>query len=224
MTTSIATWANTQSEEDLMNDDHAPLWRNIIHKMKETDLQNKTVLDFGCNQGGFLRMLYQLRPFKQGVGMDIATQSLETAEKLRFGMPVTFCNAGDIQSYTNQFDLAFSHEVIYLLPDLDEHARHIYETLKEGGVYYATTGCYTDMPLWEKWHDIISAYSNIAVPNHSLDDYLNAFAKAGFKVSAQRFQLDDFIPIKTERSYFPNEVKDRLDFFNDYKVIFRLQK
>jgi predicted rRNA methylase YqxC with S4 and FtsJ domains len=45
----------------------------------ETDLSDRAILDFGCNQGGFLRFLYSQRPFKRGVGVDLARALLAAA-------------------------------------------------------------------------------------------------------------------------------------------------
>ena len=48
---------------------HAPIWRHLIGLVPENELSGVKVLDFGCNQGGFLRLLYQLRPFQQGLAL-----------------------------------------------------------------------------------------------------------------------------------------------------------
>jgi len=37
---------------------HAPIWRRMIDVSVPHDLHDSTILDYGCNQGGFLRMLY----------------------------------------------------------------------------------------------------------------------------------------------------------------------
>lgn len=46
--------------------------------------------------------------------------------------------------YENYFDIAFSHEVIYLIEDIAQHAADMLRVLKPGGVYYAVTGCQFD--------------------------------------------------------------------------------
>jgi len=37
---------------------HAPIWRRMVDVSVPHDLSASTVLDYGCNQGGFLRLLY----------------------------------------------------------------------------------------------------------------------------------------------------------------------
>ena len=67
----IETWYVDPKAEDAMSDGHAPIWRHLIGLVPETDLSGLTVLDFGCNQGGFLRMLHTMRPFRRALGIDI---------------------------------------------------------------------------------------------------------------------------------------------------------
>ncbi len=48
------------------------------------------MLDYGCNQGGFLRMLYDRHPFKSAVGIDIARESVARADLLKGHRPVEY--------------------------------------------------------------------------------------------------------------------------------------
>lgn len=221
--TQINTWANIQNEEDVMNDHHAPFWRAMIRQMDEKDIQNRTVLDFGCNQGGFLRTLFRIKPFKKGLGVDLAVKSLNTAQKLKGNMPLQYETPDILDNMAAEFDLAFSHDVIYLLPDLDEHARKIRHVLKTGGVYYAATGCYSEMPLWPIWKKEVESYSNVPVPDYSINDFANAFWKAGFDVAIQKCIPEGFVNCwQGRQKYFP-QVTDFLKYY-DYKIIFRFSK
>jgi hypothetical protein len=64
----VRTWAKDAAEEDAMNDDHDHLWRQLIRHLQEDSLAGKAVLDYGCNQGGFLRLLLEMKPFRHGTG------------------------------------------------------------------------------------------------------------------------------------------------------------
>ena len=77
----LKTWAADLNEESAMNDDHRHLWRQMILHMEERDLTEMSVLDFGCNQGGFLRMLYRMKCYNMGYGVDLAEDSLAIARK-----------------------------------------------------------------------------------------------------------------------------------------------
>lgn len=223
MAQTVQSWCNTDTEENAMNDDHRDLWARMIRMTSEQNLSDKSILDFGCNQGGFLKLLHQQRPFKSAIGVDIAQASLETATLNLEGEPIDYMNTGFLSRYTDHFDIAYSHEVLYLLSDLREHARTIKSCLKEGGVYYAAIGCHTDNPLWPEWRKLISAYSNVKVQDYSPDDYADAFFREGFSVSALPFSMDDFIPLKPRNEYFP-KMQDSLDYYTRNKIFFRFQK
>lgn len=217
----LSTWTTTQAEEDAMNDDHYPLWQQLIRHIGETDLSAASVLDFGCNQGGFLRLLAKEKPFREGVGVDIAAASVQEAQS-KAPANIQYRLADTIQNELNRYDLAFSHEVLYLLPDLAAHARLMRQVLKNGGVYYAAIGCHTDNPLWADWAKLISTYSNVTVQNYSLDDYANAFFNEGFKISARPYAFADFVPLKQANPYFP-KVTNSLDYYTVQKTLFRFE-
>ena len=132
-------------------------------------------------------------------------------------------DALDNPKMRNVYDVAFSHEVLYLLPDLNAHAAQMYECLKQNGVYYAAIGCHTDQPQWDEWVSLISSYSNVPVQSYSLDDYANAFIDQGFKASVQPFQLSGFFPLKQNNPYFPR-IADTLRYYESDKVLFRFEK
>ena len=121
------------------------------------------------------------------------------------------------------FDLAFSHEVIYLIDDLEDHARQVMSVLKAGVHYDAVTCCHADNPLWATWRAKLSEMSNIPVPNHSVADIATAFRAAGFDVSISRFLAKAFIPTEAPSDYFPTELS-RLDVYTQWKLCFRCTK
>jgi SAM-dependent methyltransferase len=224
MMKALKTWAADQSEENAMNDDHRHLWRQMILHMEERDLTDASVLDFGCNQGGFLRMLYRMKSYLSGYGVDLAEASLEIARKqVRSTEPITFGHTDTLADKAEKFDIAFSHEVLYLLPDLAAHAQTIKNVLKPGGIYYAAIGCHTQNPQWERWRGLIAEYSNVPVQDYSLDDYANAFYAEGFSVSAKPYRFDGFVPLKKENPYFPS-LRDSLDYHSTHKTLFRFRK
>lgn len=218
----IETWSSLSDEEDTMTEDHTWIWCEMIDAIDETNLSGADVLDFGCNQGGFLRLLHDLRPFRSGVGVDIARRPVEIAEANKGNRPVTYHATNDLADLERSFDIAFSHEVIYLLDDLNEHARQIAKALKPGGSYYAVTCCHRDSPLWAMWRSKIQEFSNVPVPNHGISDIAGAFRNAGFAVSVRRFLANAFVPLSEPDDYFPTDV-DRLETYSRWKLMFRFE-
>ena len=206
-----------------MGPHHGPMWRHFVNRVPELDLSTKTVLDFGCNQGGFLRTLYAMRPFKFGLGVDIAVESVRRANELKGDMPLDYRIADQLSDWSGRFDLAFSYEVLYLLPDLAAHARQIRDALGERGVYYAVIGCHTENPLWPRWRGLIAETTNLPVQDHSLEDYAAAFISNGFEVAAQKFGYDGFVPVDDQKQHYAT-VMERLTYVAEIKVLFRMVK
>ncbi|MEZ2130730.1 MULTISPECIES: class I SAM-dependent methyltransferase [unclassified Sinorhizobium] len=218
----ISTWYIDPDAEDKMADGHAPIWRHLIDLIVERDLTGKSVLDFGCNQGGLLRHLYAMRPFRKALGIDIAETSVAKAEALKGNLPIQHEVGGSLSGWDEQFDLAISHEVIYLVPDIAAHAADIWRALRPGGVYYAVTGCHTDNPLWPKWRELVAKRTNTVVQDRSISDYGRAFQDAGFKVSGRKLEYNGFIPFVAD-GWTPN-FADALDYYTQTKIVFRLIK
>ncbi len=219
-TPTIPTWYKDPTADEAMADGHTAIWRHMIGLMPEIDLSGRDVLDYGCNQGGFLRLLYAVRPFRRGLGIDIAEASVARAEALSSTMPLHFRVGSGIAGLQAQFDLAFSHEVIYLLPDIATHAREMFAALRPGSVYYAVTGCHTGNALWPQWRELVAERTNTVVQDRSVTEYATAFAAAGFAVSGRKLGFDGFVPFKPG-GWMPR-FEDALDYVTPTKVLFRL--
>jgi SAM-dependent methyltransferase len=216
----IATWNRNPADEESMGAAHAPIWRRMIDVSVPHDISHSSVLDYGCNQGGFLRLLYDRHPFRGAVGIDIARESVARAELLKGQRPVEYRVTDSAASLGRAFDYAFSHEVIYLLPDLGAHARDMKAALRVGGAYVAAIGCHTDSSVWPSWRRLIAEHSSIPLHDHSLEDVSRAFAGAGFTVAVRPLALDAFMPVTIGSAYFP-KVTDQLRYYNTDKVLFR---
>ncbi|WP_300063573.1 bifunctional 2-polyprenyl-6-hydroxyphenol methylase/3-demethylubiquinol 3-O-methyltransferase UbiG [uncultured Roseobacter sp.] len=223
MTQLINTWSKDPSEEDSMTDEHAWIWREMIDCIPHADLSQAKVLDIGCNQGGFLRMLYDTQPFAEGVGVDLAQDRIALADAAKGARPLSYLATDTLADAGTGFDLAFSHEVIYLIEDLEDHARQVAAVLKPGGTYDAITCCHADSPLWAGWRPKIAAFSNIPVPNHSVADIAAAFRAAGLDLSISRFLARAFIPNEPPSDYFPSDLA-RLETYCTWKLCFRARR
>lgn len=223
MTELISTWSSVAHEEDSMTDEHAWIWREMIAAVPAVDLSDKSVLDIGCNAGGFLRMLHDTKPIGQGVGVDIARDRVALAEAAKGDRPLRYIASTDLAEAGGPFDLAFSHEMIYLIEDLEAHGRQVAEVLRPGGHYDAVTCCHTKNPLYADWQPRIAAYSNLPVPKHSIGDIASAFRAAGLEVSISRFLATAFVPMGEPHPFLPTDL-DNLDVYTRWKLCFRCRK
>jgi SAM-dependent methyltransferase len=219
----IATWLKDEKQEVSMGEQHKPFWQCMINKSVDSSLAQKTVLDFGCGCGGFLRTLYGEHPFKAGFGIDLAEQSVELANCNKGSMPLQYFVAGDTPDFSNKFDVAFSYEVIYLMPDLRAHARFISDSLKSGGIYYAATGCHTANPLWPSWKTVIERKSSLPVSNYSPEDFVAAFEAEGFTAAGQQLGFDGFVPLNLHPEYYPT-TQDSINYYKRDVIVFAFTK
>ncbi|MEM9320980.1 MAG: class I SAM-dependent methyltransferase [Pseudomonadota bacterium] len=218
----IETWSSEAFEEDSMTDEHLWIWREMIASVP-ADLRAAKVLDVGCNQGGFLRELYDTKPFAEGIGIDLAEKAVALAEQRKANRPLRYVAATDLSEAGGGFDIAFSHEVIYLIEDLSEHARQIAQALKPGATYNAVTCCHSDNPLWSRWRPMIKEFSNLDVPDHSVGEIAAAFRSAGLLVSIARFLAASPIPVEGPSRYFPSDV-DRIEVYGRWKLMFTARR
>lgn len=181
------TWTVDPTREEEMEEGHTASWDAMINLSGETDLTESKVLDFGCNRGGFLRRLYSLSPFEEGIGIDVASGSIEKAMQARGSLPITYLVCHNVGALPFQFDVAFSHEVIYLLPELKDHAEKISSRLNSGGRYHIALSCHTANPLWPRWKELLRSHTHTPTYDYSPTDICAAFQKAGFEIEWKPF-------------------------------------
>ncbi|MEM9550587.1 MAG: class I SAM-dependent methyltransferase [Pseudomonadota bacterium] len=220
MTQLLRTWSSQPDQEDGMTEEHDWIWNEMIGAVHWPEMATARVLDVGCNQGGFLRKLYDRTPFAEGVGVDLAQEAVAMAEARKGTRPLRYVAANRLAEAGTGFDVALSHEVIYLVGDLKDHATQMAEVLAPGAAYHAVTCCHSDNPLWASWRPMIQEFSNLPVPDHSVADISGAFREAGFDVSIGRFLADAFIPMAWSSAYFPTEL-DRLETYARWKLMFK---
>ncbi|MEM6663742.1 MAG: class I SAM-dependent methyltransferase [Pseudomonadota bacterium] len=215
----IETWSKDRNDEDSMDQGHAFIWREMIRTV-EMDLSHAQVLVFGCNRGGFLRALFDERAFAAGVGVDLARERVAEAEANKGSRPLRYLATASVADAGTDFDIAFSHEVIYLIEDLADHAAQIASVLKPGASYHAVTCCLQENPLWPGWRAEIQTTSNLPVPNHSVADIANAFRRSGYDVAISRFLANAFIPLGEPSEMLPSDV-GTLELYTKWKLMFR---
>jgi SAM-dependent methyltransferase len=145
------TYWQSATEDAEMQDEHAFIWRAMLDTI-DIDLAGRRVLDAGCNRGGFLRLLGAESGIAAGYGYDPAAGAIADARRLAGELPLTFETAATVPADWSGFDVAFSHEVLYLIHDLGAHAAAIHRTLAPGAPYYAVIGVHAGSPGVPDWH------------------------------------------------------------------------
>jgi SAM-dependent methyltransferase len=207
------------ADDEAMQDEHRFIWDAML-ELVDVDLRGANVLDAGCNRGGFLRLVADRYQIAAGYGFDPAAGAIEDARRLAQGRPLEF-EAGDtVPAGWRDFDVAFSHEVIYLLHDLPRHARAMYNALRAGGVYYAVIGVHAGSPLMVEFHRESGTDLNLP-PLAAIDDVTATFAATGYDVAVGRLPMR-FVPVAGHGHHEHGRMLEWLDYYYEHKLVLRL--
>jgi SAM-dependent methyltransferase len=99
----------------------------------EKEIKNKSIIDFGCGEGLFLKNIQEKIPCKKLVGVDVFIP-----ESLRKNRKIKFISSSIITFHSNEkFDIAFSDNVLEHISTLDysTHFQSVFKSLKPGGKF-----------------------------------------------------------------------------------------
>jgi len=211
------------AEDAAMQDEHGFIWKAILDTI-DTDLARKRVLDVGCNRGGFLRLLVDSAGIAEGYGYDPASGAIGDARRLTSGRPLFFEVDSSVPTGWDDFDVALSHEVLYLIEDLVAHASSLFGALKPGGTYFSVMGVHAGSPMMTTWHAASTAELGLP-PLYELDQVADAFEGAGFSVSVSNLKLG-FVPVSAHRhgDDHREDLLAWLDYYSREKVLFRFAR
>ena len=211
----------SKAEDEAMEDEHGFLWEALLDTV-DVDLAGARVLDVGCNRGGLLRMVADRWPIAEGAGYDPAAGAVEDAVARTAGRPLRFAVADTVPAGWGGFDVALSHEVLYLLDDLASHAGDVHAALAPGGVYYAVMGVHGDSPLMADWHRANAAA--LGLPDlRTVDEVLACFAAAGFDAAVARLR-PGFVPWGAHGHLEGGHMAAWLDYYHRHKLVLRFAR
>ena len=216
-----STYWRGAAEDEAMQEEHGFIWEAMLDAI-DVDLAGKRVLDAGCNRGGFLRLLADRCGIAEGFGYDPASGAIEDARRLVGKRPLRFEAADSVPAGWEGLDVAFSHEVLYLVHDLPAHARAVFGALAPGRVYYAVMGVHTRSPLMAEWHAANAAA--LGLPGlYDIDDVVGMFRAVGFDVSVARLAIG-FVPTVGHGHHDRQHLLDWLDYYSNHKLLLRFAR
>ena len=204
-----------------MQDEHGFIWLAMLDTI-DVDLAGTRVLDAGCNRGGFLRLLADTRGIAEGLGYDPAGGAIDDARRLAGDRPLRFEVASTVPAAWRDLDVAFSHEVLYLLTDLEAHARSVHGALRRGGVYFATLGAHAGSPMMAAWHAAHRDELQLP-PLREVDEVVDAFRRVGFDAAVSRLAVR-FVPCGGRGHHDEGGVLDWLAYYYDQKLLLRFSR
>ncbi len=211
------------AEDEAMQDEHGFIWKAMLETIG-MDLAGKRVLDAGCNRGGFLRLLVDTACIAEGHGYDPASDAIADARRLAGDRPLTFEVAETVPDGWGEFDVAFSHEVLYVLKDLVVHAAGLFAALKPSASYFAVMGVHEESSMMSAWH-AESAVELDLPPLYTLDEVADVFEGAGFSVSVANLKVG-FVPVSAHRHGHDHraDLLAWLDYYTREKVLLRFTR
>ena len=217
MTSQYETYWQSADDDAEMQDEHEFIWQAMLDTI-DVDLAGRRVLDAGCNRGGFLRLLADRCGIAAGYGYDPAAGAIADVRRLAGERPLSFEAADTVPAGWDGFEVAFSHEVLYVIHDLAAHAAAIHAALAPGAPYYAVMGVHAGSPGTAEWH--AENADRLDLPSlYSLDDVIRAFTGAGFEAAASRLKIG-FVPLSGHARSFPAD----LSYFYEHKVMLRFRR
>ncbi len=212
-----------EAEDTAMQDEHGFIWKAMLDTI-DTELSGRRVLDAGCNRGGFLRLLADAAGIAEGYGYDPATGAITDARRLAGDRPLTFEVSDTLPDGWGDFDVAFSHEVLYLLEDLRAHAASLFAALKPSGSYFAVMGVHAESRIMSAWH--AESALELSLPRlYQLDEVVRDFEDAGFSVSVANLKLG-FVPVTAHRhgQHHRSDLLAWLDYYSREKILLRFTR
>ena len=219
-------WMQPEAGDQSMEDEHQNFWDDVIDNAIDVDFTGKKILDFGCNQGGMLRRIYKDMKFSAAVGVDLAQTSIKQANERKGDLPITYIATSDIDELDTDFDYATSTAVIYLIEDMVDHAKKMFNRLKPGGVYFATHPDYITEPAHTAAQEAINQHAAIKCAQNDLNDIVAAFEEAGFEVYVKRIIPGHYIPepISAKNNRWYGTAMNEVNFWYERRYAFRCVK
>ena len=180
-------------------------WLGMIDALMDPVLPTDRVLDWGCGHGLFLQLLYDLCPFRRGVGVDRDPEALaiarESIASRHPDWPIRYVSAEEYAGPPDEepADVIFCQEILWMNADLPALAATLHRHLRDDGCAYATMGSHADNPLWEHRRGRMEA-EGIPTHTYTVDEVARVFTSAGFAVGLRRLPVDGFLMYHPEET------------------------
>ncbi|MBG9789843.1 MULTISPECIES: class I SAM-dependent methyltransferase [Brevibacillus] len=195
-------WQKGNTGDQEMEDSHQEGWKKVIELIDIDDVKNRDVLDFGCNQGGFLRTLYDTTPFYSACGIDLAKKAIGVAKERVDGYPIEYFQTGDAASLERKFHTVISTSVLYLIENIDEHFRMISSVLNDGGVYYASFADQSKNPSFDYMKEKIDQFGATKMQNKTLSEVVDSLIQNGFSVELLKEYTEPVYSVTNYKEFY----------------------
>lgn len=166
-----------------MAESHAPFVRPVFERLPLP--RDGSYLDIGCGNGYTVRWAAEAVPDGRAVGVDVSPRMIARARELS----EAFRNAEfHVASFPDEhplqrasFDVIYSMEVFYYLPDLGEGLREVRRLLRPGGVFACQVDFYEENDASHTWPEDVGLEMTLL----SERGWREAFGEARLEVTDQ---------------------------------------
>lgn len=166
-----------------MAESHTPFVRPVFEELPlPTD---GSYLDIGCGNGYTVRWAARSAPDGRAVGLDVSRRMIALARERSAGLPnaeyhvATFPNDHPLEP--GSFDVIYSMEVFYYLPDLGEGLDEVRRLLCPGGAFACQVDFYEENAASHSWPEDVGLEMTLL----SEAGWREAFEAAGLEVTYQ---------------------------------------
>jgi len=175
-------WAERGRAEG-MADSHAPFVRPVFERLPLPP--DGSYLDIGCGNGYTVRWAAEAAPEGRAVGLDVSPAMIALAREKSAAFPsaefhvATFPHGHPLEAAS--FDVIYSMEVFYYLPDLGEGLAEVRRLLRPGGVFACQVDFYEENTASHAWPEDVGVEMTLL----GEAGWREAFERAGLEVTEQ---------------------------------------
>lgn len=175
-------WAERGRAEG-MAESHTPFVRPVFERLPLPP--DGAYLDIGCGNGYTVRWAAEAAPEGRAVGIDVSPRMIDRARELSAGIPnaefhrASFPDGHPLEP--GSFDVIYSMEVFYYLPDLDAGLTEVRGLLRPGGVFACQVDYYEENEASHSWPEDMGVEMRLL----GEADWREAFERAGLEVTDQ---------------------------------------
>lgn len=216
-----------KAHEHGLGDGFLPFWAGMVAEVLVPVGPTTQVLELGSTNPKFLHLVYLALGYKAALGVVLDIDRIMDPETWSAPNDVPsrrFIPEAAIGAETGPYNLAFSHELFSLIPDLSAHANMVWRLLAPDGVYYAAFGWHGDNPHISRQAKLREEKRLPFYP-HSLNSVAETFHKAGFEVGYKRLPMPYFMvyePTAVSRRF--GSVGEMISCLQDHKILFSFRK
>jgi SAM-dependent methyltransferase len=149
-------------------------WAALIDRIRADGFGQapRRVLDIGCHRGGLLSKIAERWQPRALIGIE-PIASARTRARFRLqtaASSVVLLDPTEWQQISGgSVDLVVSHEVLFLVSDLEDLVRQIARVLGPQGTAYIAAGCHAENPIWLDWRAKLEATGHSTFTHKPLD-------------------------------------------------------